>query len=313
MRTLQTRPSGQKQTLLKIQEMSKTLSNGILAVRVEDHGAELSSIIMNGTEYLWQADPAFWGRHSPVLFPIVGRVWDNVYRVDGKEYSLSQHGFARDMDFTLVSETENEILFRLTDTPSTLEKYPFRFCLESGYRLHENKVDVIWKVTNTGDRTMYFQIGAHPAFYFPDYRPETAERGYFSFGGKTALEYILITEKGCADTTHRYRLPMDGEYLPLDTHTFDKDALILDNGQVNKVTLCRQDKTPWLSLSFNAPVVGLWSPGGKNAPFVWIEPWDGRCDRTGFTGDIRDKDCINALGPGMKFESVYTIEIHDRK
>ena len=86
MRTLQTRSSGLKQTLLKIQEMSKTLSNGILAVRVEDHGAELSSIIMNGTEYLWQADPAFWGRHSPVLFPIVGRVWDNVYRVDGKEY-----------------------------------------------------------------------------------------------------------------------------------------------------------------------------------------------------------------------------------
>ena len=288
--------------------MKKTLTNDVLSITIDSHGAELSSICKKGTEYLWQADPTYWGRHSPVLFPIVGRVWDNIYRAGGKEYSLPQHGFARDMEFTFISETADSILYRLTDSPETLAKYPFHFALEIGYRLEGNKVEVRWKVSNTGKGTMYFQIGAHPAFYFPDFTPETSERGFFHFGGKTGMEYILVKEKGCADVGNRYPLPMDGEYLPMDTHTFDNDALVIDNSQVNKVTLCRQDKTPWLSLSFNAPLVGLWSPPGKNAPFVCIEPWYGRCDRIGFSGDIKDRDWINSLPEGGDFESIYTIE-----
>ena len=106
------------------------LTNGILTVNVKEHGAELSSIIKNGTEYLWQADPAFWGRHSPVLFPIVGSVWEAKYRVDGKEYALGQHGFARDMDFELVSRTDAEARFRLVSNQDTLKKYPWPFVLE---------------------------------------------------------------------------------------------------------------------------------------------------------------------------------------
>ena len=261
------------------------------------------------TEYLWQADPQFWARHSPVLFPIVGRVWDNIYHVNGKEYGLPQHGFARDMEFTPVRQTENEIWFSLEDSPETMEKYPFRFRLETGYRLSGRKVEVHWKVVNTGSGTMYFQIGAHPAFYFPDFMPGTSDRGWFHFGGKTGLEYILVKEKGCADTNSRHAMEMDGEYLRLDTHTFDKDALIIDNSQVGKVTLCRQDRTPWLSLTFDAPLVGLWSPPGKNAPFVCIEPWYGRCDRVGYTGEFSGKDWINKLEAGEEFNSVYTIEI----
>ena len=119
----------------------------------------------------------------------------------------------------------------------------------------------------------------------------------------------LVKEKGCADTDSRYAMEMDGEYLRLDTHTFDKDALIIDNSQVGKVTLCRQDRTPWLSLTFDAPLVGLWSPPGKNAPFVCIEPWYGRCDRVGYTGEFSGKDWINKLEAGEEFNSVYTIEI----
>ena len=149
----------------------RSLSNQYLTIRVADHGAELSGIVANATgkEYLWQADPAFWKRHSPVLFPIVGSVWEGKYRQDGATYSLSQHGFARDRDFTLVHESENELRFALESDERTREVYPFDFRLEIGYRLEGNRIEVLWRVVNTGDRTAYFQIGAHPAFYYPNY------------------------------------------------------------------------------------------------------------------------------------------------
>ena len=132
----------------------RSLSNQYLTIRVADHGAELSGIVANATgkEYLWQADPAFWKRHSPVLFPIVGSVWEGKYRQDGATYSLSQHGFARDRDFTLVHESENELRFALESDERTREVYPFDFRLEIGYRLEGNRIEVLWRVVNTGDR-----------------------------------------------------------------------------------------------------------------------------------------------------------------
>ena len=161
----------------------KTVSNQELTIRVSEHGAELSSIVANATgkEYLWQADPAFWKRHSPVLFPIVGSVWKAEYRNEGTMYPLSQHGFARDMDFTLIDEAENELRFALESTPDTLRAYPFPFLLEIGYRLEGNKVEVLWRVKNTGDKTMHFQIGAHPAFLYPNYEVDRTGSGVFRF------------------------------------------------------------------------------------------------------------------------------------
>ena len=147
----------------------KTLSNSELTIKVSPHGAELCSILHDGKEYLWQADPAFWKRHSPVLFPIVGSVWENEYRHEGVSYALTQHGFARDMDFELMLELEDEVRYRLVDSEETRKKYPFPFCLEIGYRIEGKKIEVLWKVINTGTREMHFQIGAHPAFYYPDY------------------------------------------------------------------------------------------------------------------------------------------------
>lgn len=286
-----------------------TLNNEVLSIAVKEHGAELYSIRKGDVEYLWQADPAFWARHSPVLFPIVGSVWEGKFRVDGKEYQMGQHGFARDMDFTLVHKTDSEVRYRLESTPETLAKYPWPFVLEIGYRLHENNVDVIWEVTNPSDKPMPFQIGAHPAFYYPDYDPQTVQRGFFSFDKKEGIEYILISEKGCAEPSVKYNLPLTEGMLPLDTSSFSKDAFIIEDSQVGKVTLHRQDGTPWISLTFDAPLVGLWSPPGKNAPFVCIEPWYGRCDRAHYQGEYKDKDWINTLQPGEKFSSVYTISL----
>lgn len=288
-----------------------TLKNDILTVLVKEHGAELSSIRKGSTEYLWQADPAFWGRHSPVLFPIVGSVWEKRYRVGGREYGLGQHGFARDMDFSMVSSSDAEVRYRLESSEETLEKYPWPFVLEIAYRLHGNKLDVIWEVENPGTEDMYFQIGAHPAFNYPDYDPDRPERGFFSFDRSVGLECIRIKEKGCVDVETKYPLevPADG-LLPVTRETFDAiDTIMLQDSQIGKVTFHRIDGSPWLSLSFDAPVVGIWSPPTKNAPFICIEPWYGRCDRAGYEGEYKDKDWINRLAPGERFSSVYTIEI----
>ena len=288
-----------------------TLENEILTVKVKEHGAELCSIVKGDTEYLWQADPAFWGRHSPVLFPIVGSVWNGRYHVGDKEFALGQHGFARDMDFEKVNGSDSEVRYRLVSSDETVARYPWQFVLEIAYRLHGNKIDVIWEVSNPSDEEMYFQIGAHPAFNYPDYDPVKDERGYLSFDVKDSLQCIRIQEKGCvnADVTYPLEVPQDG-LLPLAKDTFDTiDTIMLQDRQIGRVTLHRNDRSPWLSLSFDAPVVGIWSPPGKNAPFICLEPWYGRCDRAGYEGDFTDKDWMNRLAPGERFSSVYTIEI----
>lgn len=288
-----------------------TLSNQQLTIQVSPEGAELCSIRGNQshTEYLWQADPAFWKRHSPVLFPIVGSVWENEYRQDGKTYALSQHGFARDMTFTPVSQSDAEVWFRLESNEATLQKYPFPFVLEIGYRLERQRVRVMWRVKNPAAREMFFQIGAHPAFYYPDFCPETTGRGFFAFDKKEGLSCILIAEKGCV-APDKYPVSLTDGLLPLDTHTFDRDALILEDHQVGQVTLLDKQQRPHLSLEFTAPVVGLWSPPAKNAPFVCIEPWYGRCDRAHYAGEYKDKDWMQHLNGGETFEADYTITLY---
>ncbi|MCQ2256289.1 MAG: aldose 1-epimerase family protein, partial [Bacteroidaceae bacterium] len=191
----------------------KTISNGKLAIAVKEHGAELASIVSNGREYLWQADEAFWKRHSPVLFPIVGAVWNGEYRSHGNAYKMGQHGFARDMDFSLVKESETELRYRLLSNEQTKQKYPYDFCLEIGYQLMDNRIKVMWHVENTGCEKMSFQIGAHPAFFWPmltneqieggvgamtDALANTNERGFFRLEAKQkTMPISVITEGGC--------------------------------------------------------------------------------------------------------------------
>ena len=213
------------------------------------------------------------------------------------------------MDFELMLELEDEVRYRLVDSEETRKKYPFPFCLEIGYRIEGKKIEVLWKVINTGTREMHFQIGAHPAFYYPDYDAETTDRGYFGFDKTEGLHYILISEKGCAAPDKEYLLELTDGLLPLDIHSFDKDALILENSQVKEVTLYNKEKKPYLSLYFDTPVVGLWSPPAKNAPFVCIEPWYGRCDRAHYKGEYKDKDWMQHLAPGGVFKGGYTIDI----
>ena len=288
----------------------QTLSNGIPTVQVNEFGAELQSIRKNGHEYLWQGDPAFWGRRSPVLFPIVGSVWEKKYRVDGREYEMGQHGFARDTEFTLVSESDSEVWYRMESTEATRKVYPWDFVLEIGYKLSGNSLEVMWKVTNPSTEDIFFQIGAHPAFNYPDYNPQTQERGFFVFDNKGPLDCIRIKEKGCVDAETLHPLALEDSALALNRNTFDEiDTIILQDSQVAEVALLKPDRTPYLTVRFDAPVIGLWSPPCKNAPFICIEPWYGRCDRANYEGDFRHRDWVNTLAPGATFSASYTIVI----
>ena len=289
----------------------ETLSNSVLTVQIAEHGAELQSIKKDGKEYLWQGDAKFWGRRSPVLFPIVGRVWNNKYRHTGNTYEIGQHGFARDMDFKLTHKEDKGAVYWLESTPDTLGKFPFPFRLLVGYLLEENKITVKWRVENLGAMDMYFQIGAHPAFYFPKFDAATKDRGFFVFDRKSDLEYIMPIEKGCV-SPERHVLKLNKEGLmPIDIHTFDCDTYIFDNKQLKKITLLDKKKKPHISLEFNSPLVALWSPTKTHpdCPFVCIEPWYGRCDSVGYSGELKDREWIQKLEPKETFDVEYKIII----
>lgn len=289
----------------------QTLKNEMLTIQVSEHGAELQSIRKCGYEYLWQGDPEFWGRRSPVLFPIVGSVWEKCFRVDGKVYEMGQHGFARDMDFELVSVGDTEVWYRLESSEKTLAAYPWPFVLEIGYRLEGNSVKVLWKVTNPGETEMYFQIGAHPAFNYPGYDPDAVDRGVVAFDRNDNLQRSGFKGKGCVDPLARFPIPLsDDGMLRLKCDTFDDiDTLMLENDQVHKIVFLKNDSSPYLTVTFDAPVVAIWSPPKRNAPFFCIEPWYGRCDRADYTGEFKDRDWVNALAPGATFSASYTITL----
>lgn len=287
----------------------EVLYNEELTLQINPLGAELCSIKNNFTdeEYIWQADPIFWKRHAPILFPIVGSVWNGKYKHKGIIYKMKQHGFARDREFTLFHSQPNEICFILESDPQTLAIYPFPFLLEITYKLEGKKITVLWKVKNTGDSEMYFQIGAHPAFMYKDNKHEKNCKGYFNFNVIHNLKYLLIKEKGCVQDDY-HSLHLENGLLPITSTLFDHDALIFENNQVSRIDLLSPNKEPYIRLHFDAPLVGLWSPSA-NAPFVCIEPWYGRCDRVHYTGEFKDRDWMNHLATNNTFYASYTIEI----
>ena len=289
--------------------MNQTLHNDILTVTASSAGAELQSIRDNrsGYEFLWQGDPRFWKRRSPVLFPIVGAVWDGVFRMDGRDFPMGQHGFARDMEFKPVADTpDDEMWFSLEADNETLSKYPRRFRLEIGYRLQQERISVMWRVTNLDSREMHFQIGAHPAFNLPDFDPSDKVHGYFMLDAEKITSEI-IAAKGCVGGDTK-EIELDGGVLPIQADTFKDDALIVGDNRLHRVSLMGKEQLPVLSLLFRSPYVGLWAPSA-DAPFVCIEPWYGRADSTGFTGDFSEKIAVNTLAPGQTFSAEYFIII----
>lgn len=244
-------------------------------------------------EYYWK--PLFWS--------------DSYFVTTVSENSLQM--VQGDMDFKLTYKEDKGAVYWLESTPDTLGKFPFPFRLLVGYLLEENKITVKWRVENLGAMDMYFQIGAHPAFYFPEFDAATKDRGFFVFDRKSDLEYIMPTEKGCV-SPERHVLKLNKEGLmPIDIHTFDCDTYIFDNKQLKKITLLDKKKKPHISLEFNSPLVALWSPTKTHpdCPFVCIEPWYGRCDSVGYSGELKDREWIQKLEPKETFDVEYKIII----
>ncbi len=227
--------------------MKITLTNDVLAVVIDTHGAELQSIdnIRTGRHYLWHGDKAYWGRRSPVLFPIVGSLWDGTFRMDGKEYGLGQHGFARDMEFAVMENVpENEAWFVLEANDETMMKYPRNFRLEIGYSLIGERVTVMWRVVNNDALRMSFQIGAHPAFNYPDFSSADPIHAYFTTDGGKILYSQIIAEKGCiGDETMEVKADSDG-LVPVTGATYSRGALIFADNQVHRVSMLSKDKRP---------------------------------------------------------------------
>lgn len=285
------------------------ISNDKITIQVDSLGAELKSLksLPDHREYMWHGDPAYWGRTSPVLFPIVGGLKDGKYRVDGKEYAMGQHGFARDMEFQLKSQVASEIWFTLNSDYKTLEKYPYPFQLEIGYELSGSTVIVKWRVVNQAGDVIWFSIGGHPAFLCP-IDPGTDQTQYkLVFDAKEQIVSSCI-EGGLINGEKKSYALRNGA-LPVTAELFDNDALVIEGDQVHSVALARPDGTPYLTVEFDAPLFGVWSPPKKKAPFICIEPWYGRCDRETFDGDLSEREYGNRLAPSAEFYAEYTITV----
>lgn len=288
------------------------IKNEVLEAGINQKGAELVSLIRNSDnrQYMWSGDERYWNRVSPVLFPFVGKLNGQKYKHENVWYEgIAQHAFARDMEFTLTEKKEDAIWFKLESTEEIQKIYPFTFKFEIGYQLEANSIKVIWKVHNNSQQTMYFSLGAHPAFLCPESGTGSKD-GYFInlHTDAESIESGELTADGLlGDVVNTFSLS-DGR-LSVTDEIFDKDALVLDSTNIKEVSLENPQKQEYLSVSFDTPLLGIWSPAKKAAPFICIEPWYGRCDREGFMGSLQEREYGNELKAGEIFEKSYTIKI----
>lgn len=285
------------------------LKNDKITVIISAHGAELQSIkSVEGREYLWQGDEKYWPRRSPLLFPIVCGLWNGQYRVDGKTYELPRHGFARDMDFDVIEKTESSVTYELTSNEETMKVYPYEFGLNVSYFLNDDMINVVWTVRNMGKEEMHFQIGGHPAFNLPDVGEGDKVEGTLLFDNEQPLTRIIGNTGGCIKP-ERYDVKTDRHIWAFDEESFADDAVILDKSQVEMAVIVDKEGRPQIGLSFDCPCLGIWTPYGKHAPFLCIEPWYGVHDWAGYEGEFKDKYLMNHLLPGATFMASYEIKV----
>lgn len=279
--------------------------DGISAAIVAD-GAELVSLRdARGFEFLWQAGPA-WRRHSPVLFPIVGRLKGDQLRHRGQTYPMTQHGFARDKRFAWAERGPRSCTLVLTDDAETRTHYPFAFRLAVSYTLGEGQLDIGLEVTNTGDDPLPASIGAHPAFNWP-LLPDVAKDAYRLTFVEAERAPIRRLKDGLLTATPQ-PTPVKGNILELSERLFDGDAVILDQPASSSVRYSA-DRGPAIEVSWQGfQELGIWSkPGG--APFLCIEPWHGIASPLDFDGEFTDKPGLMLIAPGAKRSLSYRIRL----
>lgn len=277
------------------------LSNGILNVEISTMGAEILSVEKNGFENMWGADPKVWNGHAPILFPICGRLKDNKYTFDGKEYEMGMHGFARKSEFTVESANDTSATFLLTANEKTLSMYPFLFEFRAKYTLDNNKLIVEYITKNTDSKKMYFSVGSHEAYACP----EGIEEYSLVFDNPEDLENSLLTGP-LLNHEHDNDFGVTDE-LALKYRQFDIDTLIFEKLKTKKVTLKNQNTKRQITVYFDdADILCIWTE--DKAGFLCIEPWNGAPDFVDTDGDITKKAYIIELEPNVTDSKKHIIE-----
>lgn len=287
--------------------MKYKIKNEYLEVEINSFGAELCSMkkVSEDIEYIWQGDPSYWKRHSPILFPIVGKLIDNTYTYNEETYHMTQHGFARDYEFELVEDTPTSLVFMLESNIETLKLYPFSFRLYLSYTLEDSGLIVGYKVVNKSIDDMLFSIGAHPAFNWP-LAGGSKEDYYFELKGNS-LHSLKICDKGISKD--KYPVEVEDNKIWLTEGLFINDALIFDDLKEKAITLKNRIDDLFVEMKFNDfPYLALWSkPTG--APFVCIEPWCGIADFDNHDQKFENKEGLIKLESKEVFTTSYIINI----
>jgi len=267
-----------------------------LGAAINPFGAELSSLTdAEGRELMTDADPAFWSGRAPLLFPIVGRLMDDRYRLDGKDYALPQHGFARKQDFALVEQAPDRVVLRLVDNDATRAVYPFAFALDAAFSLGGATLSMDITVTNTGEVDMPASFGFHPAFAWPLPYGAAKEEHQITFADGEPGQLAAIVKGGWMDE-EGWESPVDGRVLELYDELFERDALVWNPVRSQSLAYGALGG-PKLACDFpDTPALGLWMKPGAN--YLCIEPWHGIADPHGFTGEIWDKPLMQRFAPG---------------
>jgi len=286
-----------------------TIENTHLKVVIHPKGAELQSIYNNvlQIEYLWGADPAFWGKHSPVLFPFVGALKNDTYYFNDQSYTMGRHGFAREMDFTVEAQSDSSISFVLNSTAETRARYPFGFSFWVKYELTANSLKTTYSISNTGTDAMYFSVGGHPAFNVPLTAGTAYNDYYLEFNHAENAGRWPISKDGLIDTAP---VPVfaQNNRLPLSKELFMNDALVFKGLRSNNVSLKCHKNAHGLLFDFTGfPYLGIWA--AKGADFVCIEPWCGIADSVGTSQQLIHKEGIHMLQPAKSFERTWSVTV----
>lgn len=282
------------------------LHNDKLAVTINEKGAELQSIQLNGIEYLWQANAAYWGKHAPVLFPIVGELKDGIYIFNNKQYKLSRHGFARDKLFEASQQSATAAVFSLKSNEDTLAVYPFHFVFEVEYKIDNTELFCTYRVKNIGDTTMYFSVGGHPAFNVPLVKKLQYSDYSLQFNNDEILKRYLLRKGLTSNETEQIKL--NNKTLQLTPSLFYADAIVLKHIASNEIKLFTVKDEHGLKFKFhNFPYFGIWA--AVDAPFVCIEPWCGIADNIHQNYQLKNKEGINKLNVNESWERTWSVEL----
>ncbi len=273
--------------------------NEFLSLGVKDFGAELTSLTLksNGREYVWQGNPDIWYGQAPILFPFIGRLLNDTYRVNGQEYTCPKHGLARKRAFTLKERTSSSLVFVQTEDEDSLKMYPYRYELIVVFTLIGDVLRVEHTIKNTNDTVMYFSIGAHPGF-------NCAIGDILEFDTVQTLSTERIDENAFL-IDEKFPLLCNQKQLTITDTIFDKDALILSGYTDSAVTLKGKDYALRFRF-FDAPVLGIWAK--PKAPYVCLEPWFGVNDGYDKKADISQKRGILSLRPKESFSLTYEVQ-----